>query len=345
VTVRPGVGPLVEVDDLSVEFRVSGRDWRASTAKLRAVDRVSFSVERGETLALVGESGCGKTTVGRTLVRLYEPLSGSIRFDGEDVANLSGSALQAFRRRAQLIFQDPYASLDPRMKVEDIVAEPLRAHSSGTRAERGARVRELLERVGLSAVAANRFPNAFSGGQRQRIGIARALALEPDFLVADEPVSALDVSVQAQIVNLLKELQRDLGLTLLFIAHDLAVVRQIATRVAVMYLGSVVELGARDAIFEQPAHPYTRALLSAVPVPDPARERARERIVLRGDVPSPVDPPPGCRFHTRCPFAQPERCADEAPVLRPVGGGRLAACHYAEEIEAGALRPAEVARA
>jgi oligopeptide transport system ATP-binding protein len=323
---EPLNGALVEARELVVEFRVSARDWRAKTQRLRAVDGASFDVWRGETLALVGESGCGKTTLGRTLLRLYEPAEGTVRFDGVDLASLSGEGLRAFRRRAQMIFQDPYASLNPRMKVEEVIAEPLRAHGAGSRAERAARVKELLELVGLPAVAARRFPHAFSGGQRQRIGIARALALRPELVVADEPVSALDVSIQAQIVNLLKDIQDELGLTLLFIAHDLAVVRQIASRVAVMYLGKIVELGPRDTIFDDPRHPYTQSLLSAVPVPDPALERARERIVLPGDVPSPITPPAGCRFHTRCPYAMPH-CQTIEPELRQTPDGREVACH------------------
>jgi peptide/nickel transport system ATP-binding protein len=337
---REPATPLVDVRGLSVDFRVSARDWRASTVRLRAVDDVSLHIDRGETLSLVGESGCGKTTVGRTLLRLHTPSAGTVRFDGADVAALSGRELRAFRRRTQMIFQDPYASLDPRMKVEDIVAEPLRAHRAGGRAERRERVRALLERVGLPADSANRFPHAFSGGQRQRIGIARALALEPDFVVADEPVSALDVSVQAQIVNLLKELQERLSLTVLLISHDLAVVRHVSSRVAVMYLGSVVETASRDELFAQPMHPYTRALRSASPVPDPVVERERERIVLRGDIPSPINAPPGCRFHTRCPFAQPARCPDQPPPLRRLGTStRTVACHYAEEIASGRILP------
>jgi oligopeptide/dipeptide ABC transporter ATP-binding protein len=317
---------LLDVRDLSVDFRVSARDWRARPVRLRAVDAVSFDLRRRETLALVGESGCGKTTIGRALLRLYEPSEGQVVFDGVDLATLSPAGLRAFRRRAQMIFQDPYASLNPRMKVEEIVAEPLRAHGIGSRAERRARVKELLAVVGLPEQAAQRFPHAFSGGQRQRIGIARALALDPDLVVADEPVSALDVSIQAQIVNLLKDVQDELGLTILFIAHDLAVVRQIAARVAVMYLGKIVELGSRGEIFESPLHPYTQSLLSAVPVPDPAAERARERIVLAGDVPSPIEPPPGCRFHTRCPYAMAQ-CRTIEPALRATGSGRLVACH------------------
>ncbi len=321
-------GPLLEIDALTVEFRVSARHWRATSRRLRAVDRVSFHIQPGETLALVGESGCGKTTIGRTLLRLYEPTAGRVVFDGDDLASLSGDGLRRFRRRAQMIFQDPYASLNPRMKVEDVIAEPLRAHRVGSRAERQARVRELLALVGLPDAAAGRFPHAFSGGQRQRIGIARALALKPELVVADEPVSALDVSIQAQIVNLLKDLQDELGLTLLFIAHDLAVVRQIATRVAVMYLGQIVELGPCDTILADPRHPYTQSLLSAVPVPDPVLERLRERIVLTGDVPSTIDLPPGCRFHTRCPFAM-ESCRTIEPKLQATEDGRVVACHLA----------------
>jgi oligopeptide/dipeptide ABC transporter ATP-binding protein len=320
------VVPLVDVRDLSVDFRVSARDWRARSTQLRAVDRVSFQIGRGETLGLVGESGSGKTTVGRSLLGLYEPAEGSISFDGAGLAGLSGAELRQFRRRAQMIFQDPYASLNPRMKVADIVAEPLRAHRIGSRAERLRRVHELLVLVGLPERSAARFPHAFSGGQRQRIGIARALALDPELLVADEPVSGLDVSIQAQIVNLLKEIQERLGLTMLLIAHDLAIVRQVAARVAVMYLGRIVELGVREQVLEQPLHPYTKSLLSAVPVPNPAVERTRERVVLRGDVPSPIAPPPGCRFHTRCPAAMPH-CRTIEPELAPAADGRLVACH------------------
>ncbi len=317
---------LVEVRDLSVDFRVSARDWRARPLRLRAVDGISFDIRRRETLALVGESGCGKTTIGRTLLRLYEPAEGQVLFDGVDLSSLSSSELRHFRRRAQMIFQDPYASLNPRMKVEEIIAEPLRAHGVGSGAERRKRVRELLALVGLPEASAARFPHAFSGGQRQRIGIARALALSPELVVADEPVSALDVSIQAQIVNLLRDLQDELGLTLLLIAHDLAVVRQIAARVVVMYLGKIVEFGPREQIFEDPRHPYTQSLLSAVPIPDPPLERARERIVLTGDVPSPITPPSGCRFHTRCPYAMPH-CRTIEPKLRSTGDGRVVACH------------------
>jgi len=318
--------PLASLDAVSVEFRVSARDWRGGGARLRALDAVTFDIHNGETLALVGESGSGKTTAGRTLIRLYRPQSGRVIFDGRDVTSAAGADLRRHRRRIQMVFQDPYASLNPRMKVEDIVAEPLRSYGVGTRRERRERVHELLDLVGLPADAAGRFPHAFSGGQRQRIGVARALALGPDLLIADEPVSALDVSIQAQIVNLLKDLQDRLGLTLLFIAHDLAVVRNIAHRVAVMYLGQIVELAARDALFEQPLHPYTQSLLSAVPIPNPDLERTRERVVLAGEVPSPISPPNGCRFHTRCPFAMAD-CRAVEPQLRPQPDGRLVACH------------------
>jgi oligopeptide transport system ATP-binding protein len=328
---------LVRAEDVTVEFRVSARNWRATSQRLRAVDGASFDMQRGETLALVGESGCGKTTMGRTLLRLYDPSAGRVLFEDEDIAGLAGERLRAFRRRAQMIFQDPYASLNPRMKVEEVIAEPLRAHGLGSRAERRARVRELLERVGLSEAAARRFPHAFSGGQRQRISIARALALRPELVVADEPVSALDVSIQAQIVNLLSDLQDELGLTVLFIAHDLAVVRHIATRVAVMYLGKIVELGPRDALFEDPRHPYTQSLLSAVPIPDPVLERRRERIVLAGDVPSAINPPAGCRFHTRCPYAM-EHCRTTTPKLLPTGDGRVVACHLVHPPEEAGSR-------
>ena len=318
--------PLVELEGVTVEFKVAARNLRATTRLLRAVDRVTLTVERGETLALVGESGGGKTTLGRTMIRLCEPTDGRILFDGTDLATLSRSALRAFRRRAQMIFQDPYASLNPRMKVSDIVAEPLRAQGMRDRDERQARVQQLLNLVGLPRDAAWRFPHAFSGGQRQRIGIARALALDPELLVADEPVSALDVSIQAQVLNLLLDIQDELGLTLVFIAHDLAVVRHIASRVAVMYLGAIVEAGTRDEVFGDPRHPYTRSLLSAVPLPDPVAERSRERHVLKGDVPSPMNLPSGCRFHTRCPVALPE-CSTVEPSLLPLARGRSVACH------------------
>ena len=317
---------LIEIRDLTIEYRVPARDWRASAPMLRAVDGVSLDIGRGETLGLVGESGCGKSTLGRTMLGLHRPAHGSVSFDGVNLSSLGGEDLRRFRRRAQMVFQDPYASLNPRMKVEQIVGEPLNAHGVGSRAERRQRVRTLLERVGLTEDAANAFPSAFSGGQRQRIGIARALALEPELLVADEPVSALDVSIQAQIVNLLRDLQEELGLTLLMIAHDLAVVRHMAPRVVVLYLGQVMESGPTQRVLERPLHPYTEALVSAVPYPDPPRERRRQRIVLRGDVPSPIDPPSGCRFQTRCPKAMPV-CRTVTPLPLPTDDERVVACH------------------
>jgi len=320
--------PLLMVRDLVKHYRSEGLFARKAPP-VRAVDGVSFEVGRGETLALVGESGCGKSSVGRTIIRLQEPTSGEAIFDGEPVFQLAREPLRALRRRMQIIFQDPYSSLNPRMTVGDAVAEGIEIHRlAGSKAERNERVASLLEEVGLDASYARRYPHEFSGGQRQRIGIARALAVEPSFIVCDEPVSALDVSVQAQVLNLLRDLQERRGLSYLFIAHDLAVVRQIAQRVAVMYLGHIVETGPTEALLSDPRHPYTQALLSAVPEPDPSAQR--ERIVLTGDLPSPSNPPPGCRFHTRCfhPLRS-ERCRTEVPVLRPVHQTE-AACHYAE---------------
>jgi oligopeptide transport system ATP-binding protein len=320
--------PLVQVNDLSVRFAVSARNWGWKPRVLRAVDGVSFEVPRGESLALVGESGSGKTTTGRAILGLYRPAGGTVRFDGEEVSKLNGAALKRFRRRAQMIFQDPYASLNPRMKVGAIIAEPLRAHNEGSAGERQERVREMLGLVGLPADAANRFPYAFSGGQRQRIGIARALALRPEFVVADEPVSALDVSVQAQILNLLASLRDELSLTMVFIAHNLAVVRHVAGSVAVMYLGELVEVGTRDEVFSRPAHPYTRALLRAIPPPDPRSGWKGSEVSLRGDIPSPIDPPAGCRFHTRCPEAI-GICHTVVPEVQTFPSGRKVACHLA----------------
>jgi oligopeptide transport system ATP-binding protein len=320
--------PLVRIDDLTVTFEVSARNWGFRSRALRAVNGVSFEIAKGESLALVGESGSGKTTTGRAILGLYRPVSGSVWFDGEEVSRLKGSALRRFRGRAQMIFQDPYASLNPRMKVGAIIAEPLRAHGYGSARACQERVTEMLSLVGLPADAANRFPYAFSGGQRQRIGIARALALRPEFVVADEPVSALDVSVQAQILNLLAQLRDELSLTMVFIAHNLAVVRHVATRVAVMYLGELVEVGTRDQVFATPVHPYTRALLRAVPPPDPTAGWSGAQVSLRGDIPSPVDPPDGCPFHTRCPEAI-ELCKTVAPEVQSFPSGRKVACHLA----------------
>lgn len=318
--------PLLQVRDLTVDFRV--RSTGAGT-RLRAVDGVSFDIHRGRTLGMVGESGSGKSTMGRALLQLEKATAGSILFEGTDLTTLSGRALRSYRRRMQMVFQDPYASLNPRMTVGDTVGDSLLAHGIGDRADRKERVAEMLRTVGLDPAWVGRFPHEFSGGQRQRIAIARALAVKPDFVVADEPVSALDVSVQAQTINLLGSLQEDLGVTFLFIAHDLAVVRQLADRVAVVYLGQVVELADRDQLYSTPAHPYTVSLLSAVPIPDPTLERRRERIILRGDIPSPMSPPSGCRFRTRCWKAQ-EICAQEAPPLVTIRPGHTAACHFPE---------------
>jgi oligopeptide/dipeptide ABC transporter ATP-binding protein len=317
---------LLEVDHLVKHFPIKKSYFGDSTAGVvHAVDDVSFFLDRSETLGLVGESGCGKSTTGRLVLRLLTPTSGAIRFDGRAIESLAGGELRAIRPRMQIVFQDPYASLNPRMRVHDILAEPLVIQ--GRRRDVKTRVPVLLDMVGLNAEHANRYPHEFSGGQRQRIGIARALALEPDLVVLDEPVSALDVSIQAQVLNLLAELQRRLSLAYLFIAHDLSVVRHISHRVAVMYLGKVVETGPSSDIYAKAGHPYTRALLSAVPEPDPARERARRRIVLQGELPSPIDPPSGCRFRTRCWKAQ-DLCASEEPELVDRGQGHPVACHF-----------------
>ena len=323
--------PLLEAENLSKYFKIGGRFHPNGVQVLRAVDEVSLTVARGETLGLVGESGCGKSTLGRCLMRLYDVSGGTVRFEGQDITRKSLEALRPLRPRMQMVFQDPYASLNPRRRVADLIAEPLRVHPKADGRQRGSaeirtRLEELMDLVGLSTDHLQRFPHEFSGGQRQRIGIARALALEPSLIVADESVSALDVSVQAQVINLFMDLQDRLGITYLFIAHDLSVVRQISTRTAVMYLGSVVETGPTETLFHHPAHPYTDALISAVPVAH-AGERRRERIILRGDVPSPLNPPSGCRFHTRCPKMQ-DLCRNEKPPLRDVGDGRIAACHY-----------------
>jgi len=315
--------PLVEARGLKKWFETT-RGLAREKVFVRAVDGVDLAVGRGETLGLVGESGCGKTTVGRLVIRLIEPTAGEIRFDGVDLAGIEKPRLQAMRRHFQIIFQDPFASLNPRMTVSEIIGRPMEIHGISQRAERDARVGDLLEAVGLRREQLGRYPHEFSGGQRQRIGIARALATRPKLVVADEPTSALDVSVQAQILNLMKDLQGRFGLTYLFVSHNISVIRHISDRVAVMYLGKIVELGGKAALFARPAHPYTRALLAAVPSLDPRRRRAE--VVLEGDVPSPVNPPPGCRFHTRCRYAMP-RCANEEPVFHPLDDGRLAACH------------------
>ena len=350
---KPRDNTVLRVQDLKMYFPVtSGIIFQRKVADIKAVDGISFDVKEGETLGLVGESGCGKSTTGRAILQLYRPTAGEVvMFDtkyasasdtpeiateavvtdaagegtGVDLTKLKGGKLRAYRRRMQMIFQDPYASLNPRMSVGSIVGEPMAIHGlhKGRRKER---VRELLEIVGLNPYFASRYPHEFSGGQRQRIGIARALAVEPAFIVADEPVSALDVSIQAQIINLMEDLQRDFGLTYLFIAHDLSVVRHISHRVAVMYLGKIVELTESDRLYENPLHPYTQALLSAVPIPDPTVERTRERIILTGDVPSPLNPPPGCNFHTRCPIAI-DICREEDPEMREIEPGHFAKCH------------------
>ncbi len=323
---KAAVQPLVRVRDLKMHFPIHSGILRRHTGDVKAVDGISFDILKGETLGLVGESGCGKSTVGRAILRLYEPTAGSVEIDGEDVAKLSPEALRRKRPQMQMVFQDPQASLNPRMTVTQIIAEPLDEHTDWTAARKQDRVLELMDAVGLNRLFANRFPHAFSGGQRQRIGIARALALNPKFIVCDEPIAALDVSIQAQVVNLLEDLQDKLGLTYLFISHDLSMVRHLASRVAVMYLGRIAELSPRDALYSDPLHPYAKALLSAVPEPDPLREATRQRIILKGDVPSPSNPPKGCNFCTRCPEVMPV-CREVKPDLQQVREGRWVACH------------------
>jgi len=329
---------LLEVRDLKKHFPIKSGVLKRQTGTVYAVDGVSFSIEKGETLGLVGESGCGKSTTGRALLRLIEATSGSVDFEGIDVMSASGGEMQKLRRDMQIIFQDPYASLNPRMHVRDIVGESLKIHGIGTKEERKKRVLELLDTVGLSAEHADRYPHEFSGGQRQRIGIARALALNPKLIICDEPVSALDVSIRAQVINLLEDLQDEFDLTYLFIAHDLSVVKHISDRVAVMYLGKIVEISDSALLYDVPQHPYTEALLSAVPIPDPHTERARRRIILEGDVPSPANPPKGCVFHPRCPRAQ-EICATAMPQLANTGGDagekHQVACYFPARFEGG----------
>ncbi len=331
---------LLEVRGLKVHFPIKkGLVLERTVGAVRAVDGVDLSVERGRTLGVVGESGCGKSTLGRAVLQLEPVVEGTVVFDGQDLSQLKGAGLRAMRKRMQMVFQDPLASLDPRQSVGSILSEPLRTH--GEKGPHDRRVRELLDLVGLPTSALNRYPHEFSGGQRQRIGIARAIALNPELIIADEPVSALDVSIQAQVVNLLEELQEQLGLTYLVIAHDLAVVRHISDDVAVMYLGSIVEVAPSDDLYATPLHPYTISLLSAIPIPDPEVEDRRERVLLRGDLPSASDPPSGCRFHTRCPFRQPTRCDDEVPALRVLDAlpGHQVACHFAEQVHSGELQP------
>ena len=323
---------LAEVRGLVKHFPITrGTIRRRVVGQIRAVDGVSFDLYRGETLGLVGETGSGKTTVGRTMLRLYEPTEGEVIFDGVDLMSMKGKDLDQMRRRISMIFQDPFASLNPRMTIGSIVGEPLVVHEAGNKKEREARVQQLLELVGLNPNFVNRYPHEFSGGQQQRIGIARALALDPELIICDEPISSLDVSIQAQIVNLLEQLQDELGLTYLFIAHDLSMVRHISDRIAVMYLGKIVERADRDSIYLNPLHPYTQALMSAVPVPDPDLLGMRERIILKGDIPSPANPPTGCNFHTRCPVAREDRCPIEEPELRELQPEHWVACHYAED--------------
>ncbi len=326
--VQPGQ-VLLSVQGLKKHFPIMKGVFRRQVGSVRAVDGVSFDIYRGETLGLVGESGSGKSTVGRVMLQLTPATEGTVTFDGHELTSLPASEVRELRPRMQMVFQDPHASLNPRMTVASIIGEPLKEHLSLSRSDRDLRIEELLSVVGLDPTHANRYPHEFSGGQRQRIGVARAIALNPDFIVCDEPIAALDVSIQAQVVNLLLKLQKDLDLTYLFISHDLSMVRHIADRVAVMYLGNIVELASVDDLFESPKHPYTQALRSAVPVPDPVVEASRVRVILEGDMPSPANPPSGCPFNTRCPIAEP-RCSEEEPEWREITGGHWVACHFAE---------------
>jgi oligopeptide transport system ATP-binding protein len=328
MSASPAGAPLLRIRGVKKYFPIKeGIVFKRETARVHAVDDVSLDLQPGETVGLVGESGCGKSTLGRCVIRLHDLTAGAIEFDGRDISSLSRKQLRPLRREIQMVFQDPYASLNPRKRVGTIISDPMRIHGVGDRQVTKARTQELLARVGLSPEHYNRYPHEFSGGQRQRIGVARALALNPKLIVADEPVSALDVSIQAQVVNLLDDLQDEFDLTYLFIAHDLAVVRHVSDRIAVMYLGKIVEVSPADELYRRPVHPYTEALLSAVPIPDPDQSEQRERIVLEGDVPSPITPPSGCRFHPRCRYAT-EICAREEPPLVEHGGGHLAACHH-----------------
>jgi oligopeptide transport system ATP-binding protein len=329
---KPTNGVLLSVRNLVKHFPITrGIILQKQIGAVHAVDDISFDIHRGETLGLVGESGCGKSTTGRTILQLYRPTSGQVIFDGIDLVTLKGNELRKMRRRMQMIFQDPYASLNPRMTVGEIIGEPLLIHGVAKGKAIQERVEQLLELVGLNPAFSNRYPHEFSGGQRQRIGVARALALQPDLIVCDEPISALDVSIQAQVVNLLEDLQQQFGLTYLFIAHDLSMVRHISNRIAVMYLGVLVELADRNELYNNPLHPYTQALLSAVPIPDPFVEERRRRIILEGDVPSPVNPPSGCRFRTRCKYAK-ELCSEVKPEWRELQPGHFVACHFAGEL-------------
>jgi len=339
-----GNAPLIEVKNLKKYFPIRKGVLQREVARVHAVDDVSFAVNEGETIGLVGESGCGKSTLGRCIVRLLEPTEGDVVFQGRSIGKLGARSLRPLRRQMQMVFQDPYASLNPRKRVGTIVSDPLRIHRIGDRKERKKQVEELLEAVGLSPEHYNRFPHEFSGGQRQRIGVARALALRPKLVVADEPVSALDVSIQAQMINLLEELQDEFSLTYVFIAHDLGVVRHVSDRIAVMYLGRIMELSPAEELYERPIMPYTEALLSAVPIPDPDLSDQRERIVLEGDVPSPINPPSGCRFHPRCRYAT-EICSQVDPPLADYGNGHLAACHHPLNVDKATLARVTVSAA